>query len=239
MIETLKSENDLKLIVTKFLQLGLVGLLAVIFASCGGSAEPLSQPAAGSGPGAGATGEKFQFQFTCINRNLKTCDLMQKYADRVAEETNGRMQIQITSFPELGLAGPDTLRLLQDGTLDFAEIYAASLREACNAIGKDDVEKRWRANNRAIEIVSHLWSTLDTDRGGNISKNLGDLFPYMITRLAEVDVNNDPAPAEEVIGLLEPLRDSWRDLSRKNTGSDAGAAAEDVAVVPMRTSISA
>ncbi len=115
----------------------------------------------------------------------------------------------------------------------------ACLREACNAIDSAEVEKRWRANNRAIEIVSHLWSTLDTERGGNISKNLGVLFPYMITRLAEVDVHNDTASAEEVIGLLEPLRDSWRDLSRKNTGGDAGPSAEDVAVVPKRTSISA
>ena len=115
----------------------------------------------------------------------------------------------------------------------------ACLREACNAIDSAEVEKRWRANNRAIEIVSHLWSTLDTERGGNISKNLGDLFPYMITRLAEVDVNNDRAPAEEVIGLLEPLRDSWRDLSRTSTGGVAGASAEDDAAAPMRTSISA
>ena len=98
-----------------------------------------------------------------------------------------------------------------------------SLHEACNAIDTGEVETRWRANNRAIEIVSHLWSTLDMERGGNISKNLGELFPYMITRLADVDVNNDRASVEEVIGLLEPLRDSWRDLSRKNQGADATA----------------
>ncbi len=101
----------------------------------------------------------------------------------------------------------------------------ACLREACNAIDSAEVERRWRANNRAIEIVSHLWSTLDMERGGDISKNLGDLFPYMITRLAEVDVNNDRATAEEVIGLLEPLRDSWRDLSRTKQGAEATAPA--------------
>ena len=39
----------------------------------------------------------------------------------------------------------------------------------------------------------------------------------LLTRLAEVDVNNDPAPANEVIELLEPLRDSWKDLVRSST----------------------
>ena len=96
-----------------------------------------------------------------------------------------------------------------------------SLHEACNAIDTGEVETRWRANNRAIEIVSHLWSKLNMERGGDISKNLGELFPYIITRLADVDVNNDRASAEEVIGLLEPLRDSWRDLSQKNQGAEA------------------
>ncbi len=101
----------------------------------------------------------------------------------------------------------------------------SSLHEACTAIDTGEVETRWRANNRAIVIVSHLWSTLDMEHGGDISWNLGDLFPYMITRLAEVDVNNDRATAEEVIGLLEPLRDSWRDLSRTQQGAEATAPA--------------
>ncbi len=124
----------------------------------------------------------------------------------------------------------------------------ATLREACNAIDNDEFEARWRANNRAIEIVSHLWSTLDFDRGGNISKNLDELFPYVITRLAEVDVNNDRAPAEEVIGLLEPLRDSWRELARSNqagasnqppSGTGAAVSAPDADAAPTRTRISA
>ena len=114
-----------------------------------------------------------------------------------------------------------------------------SLHEACNAIDKDEVEVRWRANNRAIEIVSHLWSTLDTKRGGNLSKNLGELLPYMITRLAEVDVNNDPMPAHEVIGLLEPLRDSWRELARNNSVSETANTSKGAEPVPLRTSISA
>jgi flagellar protein FliS len=98
-----------------------------------------------------------------------------------------------------------------------------SLHEACGAIDNGEIEPRWRANNRAIDILTHLWSQLDMDRGGDISKNLNELFPYMITRLAEVDVHNDRTAAEEVIGLLEPLRDAWRDLARSNQGSEEQA----------------
>ena len=95
----------------------------------------------------------------------------------------------------------------------------ASLREAIDAIEKGEIEKRWRANKRAIDILEHMWSTLDVDRGGAIGENLNRLLPYMMLRLPDVDIRNDPAPAQEVIVLLEPLRDAWREIALKGSGS--------------------
>lgn len=92
-----------------------------------------------------------------------------------------------------------------------------SLKEAIAAIEAGKVEGRWRANKRAIEIVTHMWATLDVERGGEIAKNLSDLFSYIVTRLPEVDFQNDPTPAREVIELLEPLRDSWHKVANGKT----------------------
>ena len=92
-----------------------------------------------------------------------------------------------------------------------------SLKEAVAAIEAGQIEARWRANNRATEILSHMWATLDLNKGGEIAQNLDQLFAYMLTRLPEVDLRNDPAPALEVIELIEPLRDSWRELAKRET----------------------
>ena len=88
-----------------------------------------------------------------------------------------------------------------------------SLKEAVAAIEQGDIESRWRANNRAIEIINHLWSTLDLKSGGEIASNLDRLFPFMTMRLVQVDIRNNPATAHEVVALLEPLRDAWRELA--------------------------
>lgn len=88
-----------------------------------------------------------------------------------------------------------------------------SLREAIMAIEMGEIERRWKANNRAIEILTHLWSTLDTENGGEIAKNLDSLLPFITRQLAQVDLKNDPVPAEEAIKLLEPLRDAWKEIS--------------------------
>lgn len=127
-----------------------------------------------------------------------------------------------------------------------------SLREAIAAIESGDVEGRWRANNRAVEIISHMWSTLDMDNGGEIAENLDRLFSFMLMRLTDVDLRNDPTPAQKVIELLEPLRDSWYDLAQGKAPNgpepsanapQAGKAADDGAqpaqVTPLPTSISA
>jgi flagellar protein FliS len=91
-----------------------------------------------------------------------------------------------------------------------------SLREAIRAIEMGDVQTRFNANKRAGDIIAHLATTLDIERGGEIAANLARLYNFMLSRLVFVDVRNDPEPALEVIGLLEPLRESWNQLARGN-----------------------
>jgi TRAP-type C4-dicarboxylate transport system substrate-binding protein len=74
---------------------------------------------------AAATQEAVTLQVVCINRTLRPCELIRDfYAPKVSERTNGAVTIEISSYPELGLNGPDTIRLVNDQTLEFAEIYS-------------------------------------------------------------------------------------------------------------------
>lgn len=93
------------------------------------------------------------------------------------------------------------------------------LNEAVCAIDAGDVEARWRANGRAMEIVEHLRATLNMDAGGQIAENLDRLYGLLLRELPRVDLRNDPAPARDGIRLLKPLRDSWKELADK--GDDA------------------
>ncbi|MFQ5773250.1 MAG: flagellar export chaperone FliS [Kiloniellaceae bacterium] len=89
-----------------------------------------------------------------------------------------------------------------------------SLKAAVKAIRDNQIENRWRANNRAVEIIKHLLMTLDMEKGGEIASNLEAIYAYILRRLVDVDVNNDSRAAEEAIALLEPLRASWTELAR-------------------------
>ena len=69
-------------------------------------------------------GKPIDMQFACINRTIATCKLVEAVIIKnVQARTQGKINLVVTSFPELGLAGPDTLALVTDGTIAMANIY--------------------------------------------------------------------------------------------------------------------
>ena len=68
--------------------------------------------------------EIIEIQHVCIDRQLPPCVLLQTYLiPNLAERTNGQVKISVTSLAELGIAGPDTLTQVRDGTLDMVNIF--------------------------------------------------------------------------------------------------------------------
>jgi TRAP-type C4-dicarboxylate transport system substrate-binding protein len=75
-----------------------------------------------------STPAEFSLQYACLDRTLLPCVAAEEFASRVANRTNGRVQIEITTIRNLGLR-LDVLPRLEDGTLEIAEIYAADLAQ--------------------------------------------------------------------------------------------------------------
>ena len=70
------------------------------------------------------SGESITIQHACINRALLPCQLLETYFTlNLRDRTDGQVEFIASSFPELGLAGPDTLSLVSQRTLDSANIY--------------------------------------------------------------------------------------------------------------------
>jgi len=110
------------------------------------------------------------------------------------------------------------------------------LNEVIDAIEKKDVERRWRANKKATEVICHMWETLDMERGGDVAANLNQLYGFMLKRLMAVDVENSAEAAREVIQLLDPLRKSWHEMADAD-GKKADASSNEA--VQTKFSLSA
>ena len=67
--------------------------------------------------------EVFSIQHARLNRALSFCRVIETfYFPNVIERTNGQVDFVMSSFPELGLAGPDIPNLLAAGTLGAGSV---------------------------------------------------------------------------------------------------------------------
>lgn len=107
-----------------------------------------------------------------------------------------------------------------------------ALQTAIHMIEEGDVQGRWEANKKAGDIITNLSACLDHDQGGEIAENLEQLYRFMLIRLMDVDMKNDPKAAREVIKLLQPLRRSWHQLA--GMPEDELAAAQAKALKEIR-----
>ena len=88
-----------------------------------------------------SSGESIEIQHVCITRNLPTCILIQTYwAPNLAKRTNGQVKLSVVGFAELGLAGPDTLEQVGNGTLDMVNIYTGYVAGAEPAL---EIQSLW------------------------------------------------------------------------------------------------
>jgi TRAP-type C4-dicarboxylate transport system substrate-binding protein len=66
---------------------------------------------------------EFKLKLMGINRTLDPWKLYEEWAQSVEKRTNGRVQFDLTSLPELGLGGAETIRVLKTGVVDVTETY--------------------------------------------------------------------------------------------------------------------
>ena len=87
----------------------LLGLISL----CGASTWAVAQPAKA----------EFKLKLMGINRTLDPWKLYEEWTQSVEKRSNGRIQFELTSLPELGLSGAETIRVLKNGIVDVTETY--------------------------------------------------------------------------------------------------------------------
>lgn len=95
--------------------------------------------------------------------------------------------------------------MLYDGAIRF-------VRTAMDGLSKQDYEKTSLNFGKAQSIVSELMSTLDYSY--EISNNLYSLYEYTNHLLIDANIRKSPEKAEEAIGYLTELRETWLQASK-------------------------
>ncbi len=85
-----------------------------------------------------------------------------------------------------------------------------ALNNALMQMNSQQTAAKGRSISHAILIITNgLQASLNKEVGGELATNLDALYDYMGKRLVLANLNNDPSIIQEVLGLLETIREAW------------------------------
>lgn len=117
----------------------------------------------------------------------------------------------IRSYRKTNVVTADSGRLVlmcYEGAID-------NLKVAIQKYQANDYEGKYRAIDKAEDIIDELRCSLDFKKGGVIAGNLESLYNYMSRRILQSDVNKDISGLNEVVGMLEELKSAWEIVIKK------------------------
>jgi len=120
----------------------------------------------------------------------------------------------------------DLLILLYDGAIKY-------LHQAKLCMAQHDYAGKGQLISRAMDVISELDECLNREKGGELAMNLHQLYFYSNTRLLRANLEMDPKKVDEVIRILESLRDAFSRI--QNTAPQPPAEAQAPAQTPAPT----
>lgn len=115
---------------------------------------------------------------------------------------------QLYQGNRVNTASPAELTLmLYDGAIKFCNI-------AIGALEKDDKQKANTNLIKAQKIIVEFRSTLDFKYP--VAKQFDIVYDYIYRRLVEANINKDKEIAEEALKYIREMRDTWKEVMRKN-----------------------
>ena len=89
------------------------------------------------------------------------------------------------------------------------------LKEAEEAIKRGDVKAKVEAFSKADKILRVLNSSLDMEKGGEIAKNLREIYNFAIDALVIANSRNDLKLLSDVTEILSTLKEGWEGIKNK------------------------
>ncbi|MCX7205162.1 MAG: flagellar export chaperone FliS [Proteobacteria bacterium] len=82
------------------------------------------------------------------------------------------------------------------------------------------IAQKGAAISKAIAIIEDgLRLALDKENGGELAENLDALYDYISFELLQANINNVPERLDEMLNLLDQLKDAWLSIGFTKTES--------------------
>lgn len=106
------------------------------------------------------------------------------------------------------------LLMMYEGAIKFT-------KRAIVAAEEKNIPERCAAIGRAYDIIMELNNTLDHNVGGEISRNLEQLYMFMTDQYTKANINGTVEPLQNALKILETLYEGWQGAVEKMKKDEA------------------
>jgi flagellar secretion chaperone FliS len=93
-----------------------------------------------------------------------------------------------------------------------------SLNAARGSMERGEIEEKGRHISKSVRILQEgLVMGLDLEKGGELAANLKLLYDYSVAQLTKANIHNDVVIVEEVIKVLQPVAQGWKEIGPAST----------------------
>ena len=96
--------------------------------------------------------------------------------------------------------------MLYDGAIKFMNIGKYSIENK-------DLEKAHSSLIRAQDIILELNYSLDMNY--DISKELRELYSFILSKLVDANINKDTKAIDEALVIVNYMRDTWKEVMKQ------------------------
>ncbi len=104
----------------------------------------------------------------------------------------------------------DHIILLYNKTINCLKQVKKAIDSGLNS--PDIVKLKADNLSKVIDILVYLEAILDMEKGGEIAKNLKEIYDILIDELIKVNFTNDLKTVEDAIEIFENLKTAWLDI---------------------------
>ena len=77
---------------------------------------------------------------------------------------------------------------------------------------------------RATDILIALDATLDMEKGGEIAKNLHEIYQALMNDLVLLSAKDDPVLVKRMVKILSELKEAWEEIEKIHYGKPQAVA---------------
>lgn len=101
-----------------------------------------------------------------------------------------------------------------------------AFQKASEAIENKQIEEFRVQLEKVKKFLTHLYTTLDMEKGGEIAARLSQLYSFVINQTNVIEATKDIKLIDDNIHILKNLREGWQELHEQMKQEESAESAE-------------